>query len=112
MGNAVVAGAEVEFTKKLANLVTNETSILNNLSIGFNASYLYTQLSLGNDGIIETTKGTLLATNNTRPMTGASPYLINADLGYEFEVGESMTSKWTLTYNVFGKRVFCGRCFR
>lgn len=106
MGTATVAGAEFEFSKKLSNLITNESSFLNNVSIGFNASYLYTRITLGDEGIIETSKGTLLATNNTRPMTGASPYLINADLGYEFTIKDKIKSKWALTYNVFGKRVF------
>lgn len=106
VGNAVVAGAELEFSKKLSNIVKSESSALNNLSVGFNAAYLYTKLTLGNDGVIETDKGTLLATNSTRPMTGASPFLINASLTYELDLFEDIKSNITLAYNVFGKRVF------
>lgn len=106
MGEAVVGGAEFEFSKQLSNLVSNESSFLNNVTVGLNASYLYTQISLGDDGEINTNKGTILATNNTRAMTGSSPYLVNADLGYTFNFTEKIESKWTLTYNMFGKRVF------
>jgi len=106
MGEAIVGGAEFEFTKQLSNLVSNESSFLNNVTVGLNASYLYTQISLGSDGEINTNKGTILATNNTRAMTGSSPYLVNADLGYTFNFSEKIESKWTLTYNVHGKRVF------
>ncbi len=38
-------------------------------------------------------------------MQGASPYIISADIGYQFSFG-SVKSNWAMVYNVFGPRVF------
>lgn len=105
MGEAVVAGTEVEYQKSLGKLAASKNNILNNTSFGINASYLYSRITIGETAAIETNKGTILATNNTRAMNGASPYIINANLAYQLNV-KGIDSKWTLAYNVYGKRVF------
>lgn len=42
------------------------------------------------------------STNTDRPLQGASPWVVNAQLGYESDSGHI---KWTLAYNEFGKRI-------
>ena len=107
LGEAYVAGAEFEINKTIGNIIgNNENENLNNLSVGFNASYLYSKLVLGDETSIETSKGTIIATNLERPMTGASPLLLNADIGYKININESVTSRIKLTYNYNGKKVF------
>lgn len=111
MGSAVVAGVEFEYKKNLGRLLGNvpeketDRRVVDRIDIGFNASYLYSEISLGQDGSLETDKGTILATNPTRQMFGASPYLINADIGYKFMI-KKIESNWIVSYNTFGKRVY------
>ena len=113
MGNAVVGGAEVEMTKNMGSLLgveSDTTSVWNNVKVGFNAAYLYSKMTIGDSAAIETNKGTILATNNERPMFGASPFIVNANVGYKFEMGK-VSSTWTLAYNVSGKKVFAAGTF-
>jgi outer membrane receptor protein involved in Fe transport len=109
LGRAIVAGLEVEAKTSLGRFIGESTldksRVLDRISIGANAAYNYTQLYVGTEEPINTSKGTILATNSRRQMQGASPYIISADLGYAFEVG-SIKSNWAIVYNVFGPRVF------
>lgn len=111
MGSAYVAGAELEYKKNLGRLLGNnpqkeeEKKLVDRIDIGFNASYLYSEITLGQGGSLETDKGTILATNTSRQMYGASPYLINADVSYNFKLKE-IESAWTLSFNTFGKRIY------
>jgi hypothetical protein len=106
VGEAYVAGVEIEISKTLGNILNKtDNQNLNNTTIGFNVSYLYSKLSLGDENTIETSKGSIIATNLERPMTGASPLLINADIGYKLDI-KSIESKIKLTYNHNGKKVF------
>lgn len=41
-------------------------------------------------------------TNNTRPLQGQSPYVVNLQLGYD---NPDKGLQWSLLYNVFGKRI-------
>ncbi len=84
---AVAAGIEIEGRKKF-----------NSLFVGFNASYIYTRIKIPGEGIS--------LTNTDRPMQGASPYLVNADLGYEIKYGRNHQSAISLVYNVYGKRIW------
>ncbi len=112
MGTAVVAGVELEYKKNLGNLISqreseiDEKRFIDRIDIGFNASLLYSQIMLGeNASELETNKGTILATNLNRPMYGASPYLVNADISYNLEIGQ-VESKISAIYNVFGRRLY------
>ncbi|MBN1926721.1 MAG: TonB-dependent receptor [Prolixibacteraceae bacterium] len=85
--NATAAGAEFEIKKQFGKLFT-----------GLNASYIYTHVTIPPEAP---------EINTERALQGASPYLINADLGYTFEFGASQEIKsyFGLVYNVFGKRL-------
>lgn len=104
--SATVAGVEVEFIKSLdflARAEVRDSSLLKYFGVGFNASYLYSQVS------IDSTDGGAINTNNIRPLEGASPYLVNIDFRFQRELGEDAKMKnylFALSYNVFGPRLF------
>ncbi len=104
---ANVAGAEIEYMRSLNFLVRDsarrDTSFLNDLNVGFNATYMYTSV------MIDTTDPGAINTNNIRPLEGASPYLVNFDLSYQTTKGEKGNRKTylaALSYNVFGPRLY------
>lgn len=84
----IATGAEVEIKKRFNNLYT-----------GFNAAIIHTQLTISEDAN---------ETNKERALQGASPYLVNADLGYVFNLGsdDKHTSSFAFVYNVYGKRIW------
>lgn len=90
---ATLYGAEVEFNKQLA-------SLLEGLSVGANVTYVLSQVDIP---AIELTTIRELDPNaeDTRPMFGQSPYIVNAFLNYRNEKG--LTGN--LTYNVQGERL-------
>src|SRR5690606_6203532 len=105
---AVLAGAELEISRNAASLFASESAVLKNLSLGANASYLYTRIKMDDAQIQQLLKeGIPIApTNRERPLFGASPYLINADLSYRANWSSRSHTVFTSTYNVFGKRLF------
>lgn len=100
---AVVAGIEVELNKNLGSLLG--AAALRDFSVGLNGSYLYSQVEFDEDKLDK--KGVpFYPTNFKRPLFGASPYLVNADLMYRANWSEKSATSFSLTYNVFGKRLF------
>ena len=106
---ATVAGVEVEYVGNLKTIFGNE--YLEKFDVGFNAAYIYTQVTSAeaNGGISK------IFTNNKRQLQGASPYLVNMNLSYNFDnsrandLDEGKTikkSSITLAYNIYGKRLF------
>ena len=85
--NGFAMGAEFEIRKQ----------IIKSLKVNFNASYIYTNVVLPEGGGIYT--------DTRRPLQGASPYLINADITYSkyFEQGRQFTA--ALLYNLQGPRI-------
>lgn len=95
--SATVYGLELEMIKNLGNLFKSE--VWRPLTFGMNGTLMYSQVKIdkGKDGFI---------TNTERELQGASPFLINADLTYDKKLTDKWTTKATLTYNVFGKRIY------
>ncbi|RZK03487.1 MAG: TonB-dependent receptor, partial [Flavobacterium sp.] len=89
---AVMFGAELEFLVQLDRLTEN----LSDFSLGFNTSLMYTKVNSENS----------LETNPERKLQGASPWLINADLKYEFDFSNTWSNSLSLVYNVYGKRIY------
>ncbi len=81
-----VAGLEIEMKKKLAK----------DLKLDFNASYIYTRITLPEDGIY---------TDKSRQLQGASPYLVNADLNYSPKFSKEKSLSLSLVYNLQGPRI-------
>ena len=89
---ALLIGAELEFLVQLDRV----SESLKDLSLGFNTSVMYTKVTTDN----------VLETNPDRKLQGASPWLINADLKYEFDFSETWNNTISLVYNVYGKRIY------
>ncbi|MEQ9187572.1 MAG: TonB-dependent receptor [Cryomorphaceae bacterium] len=108
LGSAVVGGIEMESRFSLGDILTRsvgvEADLLDNVTLGLNAALNHSKFSLGTSDSIQTSKGSLLATNAQRPMLGASPYLIASSMSYEIELG-SVRSTITVAYSVFGPRI-------
>lgn len=90
--SAVLFGAELECLVQLDRI----TDSFKNFSLGFNTSLMYTKVTIDNT----------IETNPDRQLQGASPWLVNADLKYEFDFNPNWKNTMTLVYNVYGKRIF------
>ena len=95
---AYVVGVEFELTKQLSNIIGQE-GFWSPMSIGFNTSLLYSRIQLDKTG-------STINTNDVRQLQGASPYLVNADLNYLWRHNDVTKTTFTLTYNVFGPRIY------
>ncbi|MBF4493791.1 TonB-dependent receptor [Flavobacterium sp. JLP] len=105
--NATLFGAEVEFLLGLNRISEN----LEHFSFGLNASVMSTKVNVAatyesqdEDGNI-TVKNSI-ETHQTRSLQGASDWLVNSDLKYEFNLAKDWTNTMSLVYGVFGKRIY------
>ncbi|MBK9320280.1 MAG: TonB-dependent receptor [Bacteroidetes bacterium] len=90
--SAFSTGAEVEVRKSLEPVF--KAGFLSRLSIGANASYVISQVNLGDNAVGQDKK---------RIMMGQSPYVINTGIYYnqpEYKL------QCNLQYNIIGKRLF------
>ncbi len=86
-------GAEIEYRQALGNYLA--TPFVRDLSLIFNAAYIFTEMNLGDAESVR-------SENPDRPLQGQSPYLVNAALAYEnTQIGLS----GSVNYNVFGRRL-------
>lgn len=96
LGNAASAesfGVEIEARKSLGDVTTK--SFLSRFFLVANASYIYTEVDLGDGGN--------LAQEQIRPLQGQSPYVVNMGLHYrDDDKGNSVS----VLYNVAGPRIF------
>ncbi|MDR0393705.1 MAG: TonB-dependent receptor [Tannerella sp.] len=81
-----VAGAEIEFRRHLTK----------HFKLDFNASYIYTHISLSENGIY---------TDKSRKLQGASPYLMNLDLNYSTKFMQHKGLFVSAVYNLQGPRI-------
>lgn len=85
-------GIEFEFRKSLKNTVSNK--FLERLSFNFNASYIWSEVDLGESAINQ---------DRVRALQGQSPYIVNAGVFYH---DNSRKFSVSLYYNIFGDRIF------
>ncbi|MEG2513816.1 MAG: TonB-dependent receptor, partial [Bacteroidaceae bacterium] len=85
--NGLASGFEIEFRKEI---------IKDLLRIGMNASYMYTNVVLPENGGVYT--------DSQRALQGASPYLVNADVSYTPQLKNSRLAL-SLLYNLQGSRI-------
>ncbi len=89
-----MGGVELEFRKNIFNRYDTQLEKSNRLSFGLNASYIYTDL--------------MLDILNTEPrkiqLEGASPFLLNMDLSYNFKKSEKEFVA-SLVFSYFSHRV-------
>jgi outer membrane receptor protein involved in Fe transport len=102
-GDATLYGAEIDFILDLARVNDN----LTNFTWGFNTSLMKTKVDvnptfINSNGDVSESK----ETNPDRALQGASKWLINSDLKYQFNFSESWSNTISVVYSVFGKRIF------
>lgn len=84
--NGIATGVELEFRKEL----------FKDFRIGANASYMYTNVKLPLGGAY---------TNKERPLQGASPILLNADLTWCPRLKNDGQLNFAIVYNLQGSRI-------
>lgn len=101
-------GAELEVRKAIYD---NKTSNPEQITVGLNAAYMYSNQELNNDKVYEETlfNGQRINTNFTNKedaFTGASDLITNADISYskKWEQGGSLMA--TVAYNYFSDRIY------
>lgn len=94
---AVIYGAEIEMLFQLSRI--NES--LANFSLGFNTSLMSTDVKIDLKK-----QGNELENSTNRKLQGASSWLINSDLKYDFILNKDWKNSMTLVYNVYGDRIF------
>jgi len=101
VNNGTVYGVEFELRKRLDFV----SSLLNNFRVGTNLTLVKSIVDIPPDKlekIIERDPQRTEFTEDTRPLQGQSPYLLNLDLGYDnYRTGTYAN----LHYNVFGDRL-------
>lgn len=106
--NANLYGVEAEFLLGLERISEN----LSAFSFGLNTTVMSTKVnvsptytSVDEDGL-PTTNTSIETHKGSRSLQGASNWLVNSDLKYEFNLGKDWTNTMSLVYGVFGKRIY------
>ena len=87
-------GAEFE---TILNL-TNVSDKLDNFSLGLNGAFMQSK--------VEVSEKNELENNKTRALQGASNWVINGDIKYDFKLGKDIKNTATLVYGVKGKNIY------
>ncbi len=85
-------GVEFEFRKSLKNVVSSR--FFEKFSFNFNASYIWSQVDLGERAINQ---------ERVRALQGQSPYIVNTGVFYNDNARKLSVN---LYYNIFGDRIF------
>lgn len=96
-------GVELEFLFDFGRL----NKSLSDFSFGFNTSLMQTHVdvkptTVNPDGTVISS----IETHQSRNLQGASNWLINSDLKYQFNLSEKWSNTLSLVYAVFGKRIY------
>lgn len=94
---AILFGAEFEVLYQLERI--NEA--LSNFSFGFNTSIMSTDVTIDIKK-----QGNELENSTNRKLQGASDWIINSDLKYDFNLNKDWKNTMTLVYGVYGDRIF------
>ncbi|SMC44263.1 TonB-dependent receptor [Cellulophaga tyrosinoxydans] len=111
---AHVLGAELEVRKDLfkKEVETEDSFLTNSLSVGLNASYMYTNQELNGAKVAEETAAfdvlplSANFTNEEGRLTGASDLLLNGDISFFKQFSSDRDLQATLAYNYFSDRVY------
>jgi outer membrane receptor protein involved in Fe transport len=105
--SANLYGAEAEFILGLERINEN----LSDFTFGLNATLMSTKVKVSTNYDSEDENGTItnnksIETHQSRALQGASDWLLNSDLKYEFNFDKNWSNTISLVYGVFGKRIF------
>ncbi len=105
-GTATVAGIELEVVKNIGSIIGADSTVWNDISIGLNGTLMMSNVDLSGLNDDNGDAAAVVLTNESRPLQGASPWLLNADIGYTRQISNKVKGTATLAYNIFGRRVF------
>lgn len=94
---ALIFGAEIEMLFQLSRIHES----LSNFSWGFNTSLMSTDVTIDIKK-----QGNELENSTNRALQGASNWLINSDLKYDFKINKDWKNSMSLIYNVYGDRIY------
>ena len=100
---ATLYGIEAELLLNLDRV----SESLKDVSWGFNTSIMQTNVTVPNKVI--SPSGNLsesIETHRDRELQGASKWLINSDLKYQFNLNKNWSNTLSAVYSVFGKRIY------
>ncbi len=92
---AQIFGAEFELLFQLSRI----SPMLNNFSVGFNTSLMKTEVTV--DKI-----NNEIENSDKRALQGASDWLINSDIKYDFKFNKEMTNSISIVYGVAGEKIY------
>lgn len=98
----MVYGAEVEVKKDLLTFDNGNSK----LSVGANAAYMQTDQELSAEKVRRETEYNLNLTHDQASFTGASDFLMNADLSYTKKWNNESDIMATVLYNYFSDRLY------
>lgn len=105
--SAKVYGVEAEFLFALERL----SKKLTNFSLGINTTLMDSKVEVSptyksqdEDGVI--TETVSIETHKNRKLQGASSFLINSDLKYQFNLSKECSNTISLVYSAFSKRIY------
>ena len=102
-GDAKLYGIEADFILDLGRINDG----LSKFAWGFNTSVMQTNVKVNK--YFMSSAGVMAESGEThrdRDLQGASKWLINSDLKYQFDFSEKWTNTISAVYSVFGKRIF------
>lgn len=97
-----VMGIELEIRKNILDLEQGRDV----LSGGFNAAYMQTSQDLDSEKVAAETRHHINLTDTRSSFTGASDWLVNADLTYTLRWNNNASLMATLAYSYFSDRIY------
>lgn len=102
---AKVFGFEFEIRKEIFNFKHGEGQIYNNaLSFGANTTYMYNNQDFDSEKVSDETDLSVYFTDKEGKLTGASDWLVNADISYSYQFDQDRNLMATVAYNYFSDR--------
>jgi len=101
---AVIYGAEFEALVELSRI----SESFSNFSFGFNTSIMQTNVKVPERVFdpIQQKEIISVETHRDRDLQGASKWIINSDLKYQFDINKNWSNTVSLVYSLFGKRIY------
>lgn len=100
--NAILGGAELEGIVSLSRI----SESLNNWSLGANATFMYSKVERSAEQLEQERPLNFEGELKDRKLQGAAPWVMNADLKYEFKNKSNLPQTFSLVYNVSGSKIF------
>lgn len=98
-----VYGAEIELRKDIFSFDEDQS---NKLSAGLNATYMQTHQELDSEKVREETNYNTNLTDNTSGFTGASDFLLNADISYLKDFNTNANMMATIAYSYTSDKLY------